>query len=182
MAIRLRYVIPAILFLILYGIISLVIKLGVFKSVNVQTFDSPPILMLFKTHTGPYHKITPVLEEVEAFAKTQGLNCQSFGEYFDDPRVVEEIRLKSHGGCIVDSNAIEIKSLPEGFRQELRPATKYIKAEFDGSPAISPYKVYPKIQDFAFQSRLTLTPSIIEIYLPAADGKTGRTEYLWGLK
>lgn len=175
MKLRLRYILLLVFIFIVSSIVSLVFRLGVFKSVEVSMVTQLELRMLYKVHTGAYHKISQTIEEVESIARAQSIPCQSYGEFLDNPQVVEEIRLKSHGGCLVNE---DLANAPADLTFEKRPPKDYIKAVFDGSPSISPYKVYPKIQEYAYQARLKLNPHVIEIYYPSSDGLTGRTEYL----
>ncbi|MFM8834854.1 MAG: hypothetical protein ACKOEV_14685, partial [Cytophagales bacterium] len=76
---------------------------GAFKSVSISQDERGPFTLIYRSHVGPYHKIVGQIEIVERWAKENGLKCRlSFGEYFDDPRMVEEGRLNSRGGCLVD--------------------------------------------------------------------------------
>ncbi len=175
MKIKLRYVLFLVFVFIVSSVISLILKLGVFKPVEISSVGPLELKMLYKVHTGAYHKISQTIEGVERFALSRNISCQSFGEFLDNPQVVEEIRLKSHGGCLTSE---EIKDIPPDLKFETRSPKNYVKAIFNGSPSISPYKVYPKIQEYAYQARLTLNPHVIEVYYPSSDGLTGRTEYL----
>lgn len=160
---------------------------GAFKSVTVTLTDRPTYQVVYKDFTGPYHKIVPVIEEVEKWARSQGLNCRlSFGEYFDDPRVVEEGRLKSRGGCLIDPlredekkswNTLKQK-LPVDYQADELPATKAVVSIFEGAPSIGPLKVYPKAEEFLIEQKLVRKGSVIEIY-EIFDQKSMQTTYIW---
>lgn len=163
---------------------------GAFKSVTVTLTDRPQYQVIYKEFVGPYHKIVPIIEEIEKWAKTQGLSCRlSFGEYFDDPRVVEEGRLKSRGGCLVDPLQDEEKKiwaqlkdkLPADYKIDELPATKAVVAIFEGAPSIGPMKVYPKAEDFIAENKLTRKGSVIEIY-EIFDQKSMQTTYIWPIQ
>lgn len=107
----------------------------------------------FTWNTWPFHKILDSLEKVEAWAKDAKVDCsKSFGHFLDDPEVVEHERLRSHVGCIVDQNKTD---LPENFKMKTLPAGKYVVADFMGSPAIGPMKVYKKARQYFFDKGLT---------------------------
>ena len=75
--------------------------LGGWRSVTITEKKMGPYFMLAKDHVGAYHKIAPVIQEVESWAKSQSLDCsKTFGEYLDDPETVEQGRLKSRGGWL----------------------------------------------------------------------------------
>lgn len=78
--------------------------LGIFKPVDIRVEKRGPFILLFKQHIGPYHQILPVLQEAENWAASHGLHCaQTFGEYLDDPHEIDEDRLRSHAGCLLEA-------------------------------------------------------------------------------
>lgn len=142
---------------------SLLIHLGAFKPVTVAIEEAGPFRLVFKQHAGPYHQIVPVIEEVERWAAESGEKClTSFGEYLDDPTNTDEDRLHSHGGCVVEGDWAG--RLPEGLMYKELPKREYVVAIFDGAPSISPYKVYPKAQDYMASMSLKPEPPVIEMY------------------
>ncbi len=151
--------------------------LGYYKPVEVTMVESAGLNTLFRSHRGAYHLINQVIVEVENWAKSQGLSCErTYGEYLDDPQKVEQGRLRSRAGCILDG-PVDEKSLPEGFQAGLIPAGPYVQAVFSGSPAIGPWKVYPRLADFIQEKNLKTGSQTIEIYTIKADGKM-QTQYL----
>ncbi|MBC7741724.1 MAG: AraC family transcriptional regulator [Bdellovibrionaceae bacterium] len=160
---------------------------GAFKSVTIGTDQRGPYTVIYKDHVGAYHKIVSAIEEVEKWSRSKGLKCRlSFGEYFDDPGVVEEGRLKSRGGCLIDPlDANEIQTLakiksefPAEFKTDVIAKTKAVIALFDGAPGIGPLKVYPKAADYITENKLTKKGPVIEIY-EVFDSKSMQTTYLW---
>lgn len=160
---------------------------GAFKSVTIDQDERGPFTIIFKTHVGPYHKIVSTIEEIETWARANGLKCRlSFGEYFDDPRVVEEGRLNSRGGCLIDPLIAEEKtvleklktSLPKDYKIDELPKTKAVVALFTGAPGIGPLKVYPKAEDYITENKLTRKGSVIEIY-EVFDKGAMQTTYIW---
>lgn len=140
--------------------------LGAFRSVKVGIENHDAMTVVYKEHFGPYHKIVPVINEVEAYFKEQKLDCKiSFGEYLDNPRQTDENRLRSLGGCVVQKAEVEkIKDLPKEILKKEVPARRYVVAIFEGSPGIGPMKVYPKVEDFMSENNLTATGPVIETY------------------
>lgn len=160
---------------------------GAFKSVDLRIDQRGPYEVIYKEHTGAYHKIVPVIEDVEKWAKTQNLKCRlSFGEYFDNPQIVEEGRLKSRGGCVIDPLVPEEKKifetlvLPEGYKKDIIPESKMVVALFTGAPSIGPFKVYPKAEQFIQEGKLKATGNVIEIY-EVLEKNSMRTLYFWPL-
>ncbi len=163
---------------------------GAFKTVSVDIDERGPYTIIFKPHIGAYHKIVTAIEEVETWAKANGLKCRlSFGEYFDDPRVVEEGRLNSRGGCILDpliaAEAVHLKNIKNTMPADFQIAeilkTKAVVALFTGAPGIGPLKVYPKAEDYISEHKLARMGSVIEIY-EIFDRKSMQTTYIWPLK
>ncbi len=137
--------------------------LGGWRSVTITEKKMGPYFMLAKDHVGAYHKIAPVIQEVESWAKSQSLDCsKTFGEYLDDPETVEQGRLKSRGGCLL--SAKPTLPLAEGMQVIDLPEADYVVANFDGSPAIGPMKVYPKVTEYFEAMKKKITSSVIEIY------------------
>jgi AraC family transcriptional regulator len=151
--------------------------LGAYKPVTIRVESRGPFHLLYKTHTGPYHEIGPTISEVEAWAKAQNIPCaQTFGEYLDDPQAMDQDRLRSQGGCVLSAPLSEFK---HDFHASELPETKYVVAHFEGSPSISPFKVYPKVKDYLEEHRLTASVSVIEIY--SVNGEKVTTDYLFNI-
>ena len=158
--------------------IYLYLYLGVSKPVKVTLEPRGPYLFIFKAHLGPYHQILPKIQEVEAWAAEHNVACTvTFGEYLDDPHAVDEDRLRSRGGCLV--KATPPVPLPPEFEFQVRPERRYAVGHFDGSPAIGPYKVYPKVQKFLDEQRLKSSAPVIELY--TVTGTEVQTEYLFAV-
>jgi AraC family transcriptional regulator len=158
---------------------------GAFKSVTVGLEDRGPYTLVFKNHSGPYHQIIESLQNVEAWAKLNSVDCQlTFGEFFDDPGLVEEGRLRSRTGCLIDSKnttaMLKLKSvvLPNDIKIDEFKKVKSVVALFSGSPGIGPYKVYPKAQDFIKINNLKHIGSTLEIY-EVLGPKAMNTTYIW---
>ena len=155
------------------------IKLGFFKDVVLSEQAQTELHLVYLEHIGPYHKILESLEKVEDWAKKNSIDCsKSFGHFLDDPNVVEHERLRSHVGCVVVDFS---KDLPPDFKTKVLPAGKYLTAEFMGSPAIGPMKVYRTAQKKFAEKGLTPPEDIIEIY-QRLDEKTMKTIYLFRMQ
>jgi AraC family transcriptional regulator len=125
-------------------------QVGFLKSVDIQEVSYGPVNLLY------------AISEVETWAKSKSVECRkSFGEYLDDPSVIEHARLRSNGGCVIDQ---PVTDLPEGFKTKELPAKNYIQAKFAGAPMIGPYKVYGKVDDYLRNQQKQRTAVVIEIY------------------
>ncbi|HRK07752.1 MAG TPA: hypothetical protein PLZ57_08290 [Pseudobdellovibrionaceae bacterium] len=169
--------------------LSLAHRLGAFREVHIEVSTVEPLLVLAQEHLGAYHTTHQKIVEVENWAKQQGHSCRfSFGEYFDNPELVDEDRLKSRGGCVLtDEPALKLITelstkgqLPQGFRLEQLGERRALVAHFDGSPAIGPWKVYSKAQEKMAQDGLQQGGAVMEIYeILGPDAM--RTRYIFPL-
>ena len=168
------------LLLFIIGIVSWAsIKLGFFKDVTITEKEQPAFQCVYLEHIGPYHKILESLEKVEAWAKEKNVDCsRSFGHFLDDPDIIEHERLRSHVGCLVDAAPIEFAS---PFKFKTISSGKYFVADFFGSPAIGPMKVYRKAKQEFYNRKLTPPEDVIEVY-HRIDEKTMNTSYLFRIQ
>lgn len=172
------------LLLLIGVVISIMSRLGSFKPVVIERVPSTgPMWLLSKDHLGAYHKIAPMISEIETWARANGEPCVlSFGEYTDNPDHTDEDRLRSRGGCVISDkeHATTLKNLklPAGVSVTPYQIGDSLTASFDGSPSIGPVKVYPQV--FSQMSSLDLRSSgpIFEIY-EVTSTTTGRTRYIF---
>ncbi len=160
--------------------IALFTYVGLFKSVSLGVSEEGPLQLVANNHVGPYHKIVPKIEEVERWAVANGEACKiSFGEYLDDPNRVDEDRLKSRGGCLVEKEWSQ--GLPAGLVYQVVPRRLYVTASFEGAPSIGPFKVYPKALELIEKEGLVQDGPVIETYERLPEQKL-RTRYYFPVK
>lgn len=160
--------------------LGLAIYLGAFKDVKLADETYGPIQLVAKPHVGAYHKIVPVIEEVEKWARANGEACHlSFGEYLDEVETVPEDRLKSNAGCFVEKDWSA--GLPDGFTYREIPKRRYVTAEFEGAPSIGPIKVYPKANEFIESKGLENDGPVMEVYEILPEQKV-RTKYFFPVR
>ncbi len=155
--------------------------LGAFKTVELKVDEVGPLRLLYIEHVGPYFKIVSKIEEVESWVKHSGGNekCEkSFGEYIDDPNMVEEDRLHSLGGCLVEQ---EPTGHPSEYKFTEIPRHQYLIASFSGAPSIGPYKVYPKAARWIENNGYKQTAPIIEVYQVISD-RNVKTQFLFPIE
>jgi AraC family transcriptional regulator len=173
---HMKFLVAFTLAVIIGLILSLCFYLGAFKSVSFSVADAGPYKLVYKLHTGAYHKIVPDIETVERWAVANGEACQtSFGEYLENPDTTDEDRLHSNGGCVV-SKDWSGKPLPEGLIYREIPRRLFVVAEFDGAPSIGPQKVYPKANQLITSQGLKSDGAVIEMY-ERMPGSKLRTHY-----
>lgn len=143
--------------------------LGMNREVNV---DGPkPVLfwLLYKEHRGAYHKIGPILNEVEKKALDKSIPCiNTFGLFLDDPKTVDEDRLRSEVGCVLTE---QIPDIPEGLKQKEWIHEQALHLKFEGSPSIGPFKVYPKAEEWMTENRKTMPEQVLEMYSLSPKGE-----------
>lgn len=171
--------------LIAVVVYSVMGRMGAMKPVVITEETSGTLHVLTKDHLGAYHKIVPVISEVETWAKANGEPCvQSFGEYFDDPEKSDEDRLKSRGGCLLTTTKEEAEKkwagkLPPGFSIATMEDRSAVKAVFSGAPSLGPVKVYPLVFEYMKKNDLKPNGPVIEIYqFNEAEG-LGTTIYIF---
>ncbi len=173
-----KYFVAFSLFALLGFFITVAIYLGVFKEVEISEKALPPTALVYKMHIGPYHKINSAIMEVEKWAKENNITClQTFGEYLSDPEEVDEANLRSHAGCVVEK---EIENLPNKWASRTVQFFKSIEAVFKGSPAVGPFKVYPKVDEYAKEKKLELLSFVFEFY--EVHESDMRTRYIFPIK
>ncbi len=173
---KIRKVVP----LIFLGIVALVswfiYSAGFFKPLEIRQEKMGAMIFLYKEHVGPYHEITDAISAVESWAKDKKIPCRkTFGEYLDNPQIVEHERLRSLGGCIVDS---AVTDLPADIKVKTTHEKDYVVGLFHGAPMLGPYKVYPKMSEYMVKNNLKQGPSVIEIYEMITE-KELLTKYLF---
>ena len=165
--------------ILVFIVVTMSIRLGFFKEVQFSYKDNLKIKVLYKKHLGPYHEILTTLEEVETWAQENKTPCpQTFGEFLDNPDLVETQRLRANVGCVI---LLEAKNLPEGIFYKELTVKKYLSSLFDGSPAMGPIKVYPKAKDIIKKDNLEITGAIVEIYTFNKAADRFVTEYIFPL-
>jgi len=166
-------------------VFSVMNRMGAMKPVEISEETSGTIHVLTKDHLGAYHKIVPVISEVETWARANGEPCtQSFGEYFDDPEKNDEDRLKSRGGCILTKSKSEAEKIwagkiPAGMSLVTIEARQAVKAVFTGAPSLGPVKVYPKVFEFMKMNDLKSAGAVFEIYQYDGETSKGTTTYIF---
>lgn len=139
-------------------------SLGFYKPVEIELIENVQMELLAQPHEGAYYKILPVIQSVETWAKSHNVGCvKTFGEYLDDPRAVDEIRLRSFGGCVLEQTLTDVEA-PMVKRTYTAP--KAVRARFFGSPSIGPFTVYPQVFSWMAERKLQTSGPTIEIYIP----------------
>lgn len=174
-----KWLVLSVFTLIFWVVLYLYLYLGFFKSVDVRVGEMPGFVLVYKDHIGPYHQINESLKTVEEALYKKGFPCsKTFGEFLDDPNEISEDRLRSHVGCAFDKKGGQLSVAEEkirkvskdlGYQFDFRRAKSAVVAKFQGSPAIGPFKVYPKMEEVILDQRLAKEGPVIEVYEVQGD-------------
>lgn len=137
--------------------------LKAYKEPSIYYDSQPPLTLVFIEIRGDYVQTSIKIGEVENLVKTANFKCDAtFGLFFDDPELVATQDLKSWMGCIYQDG----EQIPEGIEtltiKKLEANKDILAADFEGSPALGPRKVYPKAKKMLGNS-ISLFPAL-EIY------------------
>ena len=140
--------------------------LGFSKEVINQGIVEDKFYVLGTSHVGPYHKINALITEVETWTKENNIPCPlTFGLFLDDPKISEENRLRSEVGCLTKTPVYEsyTEKSTKYFVKQL-PNKRFLKFSFSGSPAISPFVVYPKAEEWFQKTNYKQDKFVLEVY------------------
>jgi AraC family transcriptional regulator len=165
--------------LIVVGLgIYLFFHLGFLRSVTLKEENRKSLYLMYLSHLGAYEQVSFIITDAEKAAVAKKISCeQTFAQFFDDPEITDQDRLRSRAGCLTKNL---LQEPPDGWKVEEIPSQKYLVVTFEGSPAIGPWKVYPKAKEYFVEHRLTSDGTTIEIYTIHDDAMT--TEYLFPIK
>ncbi len=149
-------------------ILTVSISIGVFKKVEIVDSRWGGINAIYTEHEGEYHKINRSIAKVEDWANENSIACiVTFGEYLDDPKETEASNLRSHAGCLLET----LPNIDIPFKTKNFPNKRALIVDFEGSPAVGPLKVYPKIDKFVQDNKLEFSGNPIEVYTKISEGR-----------
>lgn len=158
----LKYFAIAFLLAVATIVIGTYIFLGAYKEPKYMSAILPQLHIVYTEYQGPYHEISKSIQKVEDWAKKNKHICaKSFGIYFDDPKQIAPMDLRSWGGCIIDHEISE--ELPNNLKNLKLVPTNVLKALFKGSPSIGPMKVYPYAKNWYKNQSKEMGPTM-EVY------------------
>ena len=156
----------------------LYIHLGAYKEVTVRIETYPDLYLVGRSHLGPYHKIGDLLQSLESSAKRLGLDCSvPFGQFLDNPQPPDSDRLRSLVGCALYAKPDEEIEKQLDAKLVYLASGRYVFGKFQGSPAIGPFVVYPKLKKEAEKQRLLIGDWALELYEMSRTGEI-TTSYL----
>ena len=150
-----------------------------FAKVEIREREMGPFYFAFDKHQGEYQKIGPVFSKLYYRLMNDNIESkQGLGIYFDNPRVVEKINLRSIAACIVDGSKPENRSVLERkYMTGEIPKSVCAVAEFPYKGNLSVFlgvmRVYPKLMAWLSEKKCPDMP-LLELY----DQEAGKIFYI----
>lgn len=149
----------------------------VFSKVQFEVREFGPYKVIGKESVGPYKNVVKVITGVVDQLKKEGMNPErTVGIYYDDPRKVEESKLRAFGGVTVEPST----TTPEGLTATTIPLATYITTTYVGHPLVGVFKVYPAVHKYLIAHEYEISGPVVEMYT-RADKKIS-TQYLVPVK
>ena len=160
------------LLILLILILALVWYLGVFSKYEVQTKETGPYTVAYKSHVGPYTKVGPIMDQVYKDLVAGDVNpALGYGQYFSNPKVTPKEELRSEVGSIIpESEVSKLDQTGEKYKVKTITKANRLVIEFPIKNMLSyivgPMKVYPLMMKYMEANNLEWTEDMpsIEIY------------------
>jgi hypothetical protein len=160
-----------ILGLLILGLLSYLLYLGAFRSINVEIKEQGGETIVYEEMTGDYSQSAKLMDEIydDLLVKENIETYKGFGIYYDNPKKVETAQLRSEVGCILEpKNLKSVESLSKKYNVKTFPIQDYLTAEipFKGkwSIFVGIFRVYPQFDKYAIENKLDKEGEVIEIY------------------
>ena len=159
-----------IVFIFFVLLISVFGFFGGFYKVNIQEKNTCGEILVYENVTGAYNQTKTVSDKIyyELLNKYKVETKKGFGIIYDNPKNVEQSKLRSEVGCIMENTDNEMhEKIKEHFLVKILQNENYLVAEFPFrgflSIMIGMIKVYPKFGKYIFENKYPDGP-IMEIY------------------
>ncbi len=153
---------------------------GLFSGVTVQEVKKGPWVFVYDKHNGPYKGVKKVADRIyRSLLKDEKIETiRGFGIYYDKPGEVEESKLRSIAGCLIEEKDLgRVPELEKKYHVGELPAETYLFVEFPYKGGMSLmlgiFKVYPKLADYMAKKNYAPVP-MMEIY----DVPAGKIYYI----
>ncbi len=145
--------------IILFLLTSYYIYLGGFALVKVEKQIKGPYYLVYQEMKGPYRNSGKVFEAVKSLLSEKKITPRAWaGLYFDPPAHVEESKLRTHAGALLEEKQLpEVQDLISSGKLKLRTirSREYAVSEFPFknqlSILIALFRVYPKLNEYGLQ-------------------------------
>jgi len=145
--------------------------IGGFAKIDIQEKQTGGEVLVYQEMTGDYSKSALVMDQVynTLLNDFKIETTKGFGEYYDNPAVVEKEKLRSDIGCILEpKDTGRVAKLEGKFKIKSCPEGNYIVTEFPFKSKLSVFvgimRVYPAINKYIKEKGYSEEGSIMEIY------------------
>jgi len=145
---------------------------GLFAGVEIQEIKKGPWVFVYEKHVGPYGGAKHVADKIyRTLSKEEKVETlRGIGIFYDKPGDVEEEKLRSVSGCLLEEKDLaRVPELEKKYRVGEVPAGSVLLVEFPMKGSLSiimgAIKVYPKLSVLMKQKKYKPVP-MIEIYDP----------------
>ena len=160
-----KKIILIVIAVIIVAAVSALWLSGAFQSIEVKAQEVGPIRVVYLEHKGPYHKTAEKIFEVEKMLKEKNIPYTAgYGEYMDNPQMVKPEDLRSNGGIVLSPTVSGNIAINPPFKSKVIEKRTYASAAFSGSPAVGPFKVYPKLNQWMKEKGYSPSGPAIELY------------------
>lgn len=173
--------------LIIIGLIVVALVVGYayyggFAAIKFKKEVEGGQVFVYKEVTGPYKQTGQVSDEVY-YALLNDFKIETTkgaGVFHDDPKQVEESKLRSEIGCLLDAeiDSTQMAAIGQKYKIKTIPRKEYLVTEFPMkgmmSIMVAVMRVYPAIHEYCKENNLTVNGPMFEIY----DVPSAKTVYL----
>lgn len=126
--------------------------------------------MVYLHHKGGYDEAGEIIQKMAYQLENEGIkSTKGFGIYYDNPRFVKKIDLRSDIGCIIENtDTIKIYKLHSSYLIKTSEVKNYLITEFPYKGSISllfgVLRVYPAMTKYIRDNGYSEKGPVIEIY------------------
>lgn len=142
-----------------------------FRKIKVAVATQGGETVVYESITGDYRQSGVVMDKVY-YTLLNDFNIKTYkgyGQYYDNPKLVDKDKLRSEAGCVIESADLEkLNQIELSFKVKTIPTKEYLVAEFPYKGKISVIvgimRVYPALEKFIMKNNYPIDGSVIEIY------------------
>lgn len=160
-----------IIAIVILSLVFVCVYYGAFKTISPKIKKCGGETLVFEKVTGHYKQSGEVSDRVyNKLIKDYNIETtKGFGLYFDNPKEVEESKLRSEVGCILErKDTSKLEDISKDFLVGTCPNEDYIVAEFPFKGKMSIIfgimKVYPALNKFAEENGYSINSPVMEIW------------------
>lgn len=152
-------------------VLIVIVYFGGFKKLNISIEDAGGEMLVYESISGNYKKSGVVMDKIYySLLNNEKIETyKGFGIYYDNPKKVEESKLRSEAGCIIEEkDTAKISILEKKYSIRVFPVKKYIVTEFPYKGKLTVifgiFKVYPALAEYARRNGFYEDAPVMEIY------------------